>query len=171
MTPMPNGQRNPNLEHWPAAVASPEREKMVRIAREAWRELGFWFDCKARETCWKFCADRRGVNAMILVLREYLAGPEATENGDHLHVGPYSSLRIITGDRPLISRRGIAGRREDFLQLIRELEVHAAQSAVGVYPIARNFTQPDGFRALLQLEPDGFDPASADPAISREPQS
>jgi hypothetical protein len=69
-----------------------------------------------------------------------------------------------------LSRRGITGRPQDFERLIEELMTVASETAAGPRVIASDFVATDGYRAELILEPDGFDPAKADPMISDERQ-
>jgi hypothetical protein len=160
-----------NGSPWPAELPAAEQQKMVQITRDAWRELGFWYECDVREMCWRFRADRRGIASLISAVRKQLTSIHREEKGEHLHLGPYSTLSVISWDGPLISRRGIAGRPEDFERLMRELEALQLDTTPRTCAIAAEFAGSDGFRAELTIEPEGFDPAKADLTIANELES
>lgn len=149
----------------PAAVNSPAGDKVASITRDAWRELGFWYDCDVAKKRWTFRADRRGVATLAAEVQRFLAAPESGMAGEHTHLGPYSNLRFIAAERPQISWRGLAGRREDFTRLVAELGAIAQTSADGARTIAANFEAVDGFSAVMVVERDGFDPASAEGSV------
>ena len=149
----------------PAAVRSPAGDKVASITRDAWRELGFWYDCDVAGKRWTFRADRRGVAALAAEVQRFLESPESAITGEHTHLGPYSNLRFIAAERPQISWRGLAGRREDFARLAAELDAIAQASGDGVRTIGAGFEGADGFSAVIAVECDGFDPASAESAI------
>jgi hypothetical protein len=162
---------DPHVQHWPSEVPSPEREKMVRAARAGWRELGFWYGCDWQAERWSFRADPRGLRAFAALLRNFAADPLAVDDGDHFHVGPYASLRLAYGASPALDRRGFTGSRDDFEGLVHELEQLWASESPSPQEFARNFTGAAGFHAVLVVEPEGFDPASADAAIAEEPEA
>lgn len=147
---------------------SPAGDKLARITREAWRELGFWYDCDVKEKRWTFRADRRGIAAFATEVHRFLSSPEADEVGEHAHLGPYSNLRLICAEQALIDWRGLAGRRNHFERFATELETIAGTSARGSLAIAAGFAGAEGFRAIMVVEDDDFDPASADRTIDPE---
>jgi hypothetical protein len=162
---------DPGVRHWPSEVPLSDRERMVRVTREGWRELGFWFDCDWQAERWSFRANRRGLAALVARLRDFAADRVDPEDDDHVHLGPYASLRLAHGERASLDRRGFTGQRDDFETLARELERLAAAGTAVPREFARAFTGADGFDAVMTVEPDNFDPASADPAIAEEPES
>lgn len=143
---------------------------MVRAARAGWRELGFWYGCDWQAERWSFRADRRGLRAFTALLRNFAADPLAVDDGDHFHVGPYASLRLAHGESPTLDRRGFTGSRDDFEALALELEQLSASESPSPQAFARAFTGAAGFRAVLTVEPEGFDPATADAEIAEEPE-
>ncbi len=146
---------------WPIAEGSLD-EKTAEITRRAWRELGFWYDCDVDGKRWVFRADRKGVAAFAAEVRRFLDSAECNEVGEHAHLGPFSNLRLIRAEAPAVGWRGIAGRRENFEELARELDQLAGDSVAGNHSLAAGLANGDSYRLVLVLEEDGFDPATAD---------
>lgn len=156
----------------PTGVSAEERGEVARITRDAWRELGFWYECDMANRSWKVRADRRGIMELAEIVRSFLSSAAAADVGEHLHLGPFANLRVIRSDRPLISWRGIAGAPSDLKQFVAELEAIATTLAtnstaerVPPYELGSAFGHDDGFRFIVQPEPEGFDPAGADPTL------
>lgn len=158
-------------QRWPEALPSSERQRMVRITRRSWRELGFWYGCDPAAKCWTFRADRDGVRRFALLIRQFARLPDDPEQEDHVHLGPFSHLRLMHGERPILNAKGIAGRPGDLDEFAGELEALAAEASPGVHPFAAAFAADQGFLAVLVLEADGFDPASADHDLRAEPEN
>lgn len=163
--------QEPAAYPWAATPSAEERRRIARITRDAWRELAFWYECDFSGRQWRFRADRNGLRAFARAIRDFLAAPVTSELGEHLHLGPYANLRIMRGDQPVISWRGIGGSAADLEALVAELESLAAGTPAATYELCAGFAHDDGFRVVLQIEPDDFDPASADPTVSDAAES
>lgn len=144
-----------------AAASTTSDEVIANLAREGWRELGFWYDCDVRGKRWVFRADRRGIEAFAKEVREFLATPESEEIGGHVHLGPYSNLRLTRADQADATWKGIAGTRDDFEALAVELDANAREGIGGEQRIGGRWSKEDSYRLILVVEPDGFDPANA----------
>lgn len=153
------------MEQWPEGLSAAQRNHVARITCDAWRELGFWYECDLPAYRWHVRADRQGVRRLAEAVRRFLGSPDSADPGAHLHLGPYSNLRIGRADTARVSWRGIEGRREDLARFVGELEAIAALGETGAHEIAAGFDGENGFSVRLTLEPDGFDPASPDPAM------
>jgi len=139
---------------------SPPDPRIAEMERDGWRELGFWYDCQMPEKRWLFRADRKGIAAFAAEVRSFAS--EATEPGEHTHLGPFSNLRLICAEKREVTWRGIAGRREDFEALAAELEHCAQKAAKGERVLAESWASGDSYRLMLLVEEDGFDPGAAD---------
>ena len=135
------------------------------IAREGWRELGFWYECNVPERRWTFRGDHAGLMAFAKAVREFLASPESEQLGEHAHLGPFSNLRLISAREPAVTWRGIAGRREDFEAFAEELEALGIDASLGRHAIGKPFGGAEDFVLCFVVEPDGFDPGSIDPDV------
>lgn len=138
------------------------RARWASIAAATWRELGFWYECRPSERRWVFRSDRAGLRRFAAILRRFLQAGGTDDAAGHLHLGPFANLRIGWAGNPRIDWRGFAGRREDLERLAREIEALASGSAGAAGELGAGFAHDDGFRAVVTIEPDGFDPASAD---------
>ena len=140
--------------------------RVASLARDGWRELGFWYECDVERKCWNFRADRKGVNEFAAAVRRFLGAPESHEIGEHVHLGPYSNLRFVTAARPQAGWRGIEGRRADFEQLAAELEQLARGAGEGSHALGEGWASGDSYRLVLTVEEDGFDPASPEGSVA-----
>lgn len=145
-----------------AAASTKSDEAIANLAREGWRELGFWYDCQMSERRWVFRADRNGIAAFAAEVRRFTASPEAGEVGEHAHLGPFSNLRLMCANKREVTWRGIAGRREDFEELAAELDQRAQKGAAGEHALAESWSSGDSYRLVLLVEEEGFDPGAAD---------
>jgi hypothetical protein len=149
----------------PAADAVAD-DRIASLAREGWRELGFWYECDVNRKCWVFRADRKGVREFAAAVRQFLDEPESQQIGEHVHLGPYSNLRLMTATAPQVSWRGIAGRRADFERLAEELERVAGGNANERQVLGEAWASGDSYRMILTVEEDGFDPASPEGSVA-----
>lgn len=159
---MPAMDKSLTSPEQPPVAKSPLDPEIAEMEREGWRELGFWYDCRMPGKRWVFRADRKGIAAFAAEVRSFLASAQAAEMGEHTHLGPFSSLRLICAEKREVTWRGIAGRREDFEGLAMELERCAQKATKGELALAESWASGDSYRLVLQVEEDGFDPGAAD---------
>ena len=140
-------------------------ERVASIARDGWRELGFWCGCDVAAREWTLRGDRLGLAAFARAIREFLAAPESMELGGHVHLGPFSNLRLIRASEPKVTWRGISGTREHFEALAQQVELFARSGEFGAREIGGELFAPGDFALRVVFEQDGFDPASAETGV------
>jgi hypothetical protein len=128
-------------------------------ARDEWRDLGF---CCARDKAsraWRLTGSRDGLLQFHDLLLSY-----AVEDPGHYHLGPYFSPTLTTGLPARIDERGICGAPGDFARLAELIGRALDGTMPGSMVVIRDeFATESGYSLLLDVKPEGFDPASADP--------
>jgi hypothetical protein len=87
----------------------------------------------------------------------------AGEDPGHYHLGPYFSPTLTTGAHAKIDERGIGGTLADFARLAELIDRGLDRTMPGSMVVIRDeFAAEGGYSVLLDVKPEGFDPASAD---------
>jgi hypothetical protein len=145
-------------------MRSPEVDDMTR---EDWRRLGFFYDVDEPALRWILRGSRNGLRGFAARLRAYADDARHARLGEHDHLGPYMYLKLMTADAADLTSSGIAGRLEDFRRLAELLQERVANAAVGDRVRLRSEFAPSAhFELELCIEPDEFDPSSADPLVT-----
>ncbi len=133
--------------------------------RDRWRELGFWCSRDEPSKTWRLAASKDGLLRFRDLLLAY-----AEEDPGHEHLGPYFSPTLTTWEAAKIDERGIWGTLDDFVRLSELVGRLLAHMSVGSAVSVRNeFAADSGHDLVLEIQPDSFDPASADPWLPRPP--
>jgi len=86
-------------------------------------------------------------------------------------LGPYFSPTLTTGAHAKIDERGICGTLADFARLAELVAGALDRTPPGSMAVIRDeFATDGGHSLLLDVKPEAFDPASADPLL-RKPVS
>ena len=130
--------------------------------RQEWRDLGFFYDVIEDRREWLIRGDRNGLLRFADLLSDYSANSRNASLSEHDHYGPYSYLKIVTWSSADINRHDIRGTIEDLKnlgQVVRE----AMKCTVSNEFVVREAFAPGALYSIrFMLEPDGFDPSSAD---------
>lgn len=142
-----------------------KRHEFDELDRQAWKELGFYYEYDDEKTEWHICGDRMGLEKFGRVIVAYCTSPENREVSEHMHLGPYQYLKIVTWSEPKITEQGLFGSLEDlerFTHILRtKLELTKAND---MFVIDEDYSKENTSRMLVHIMEEGFDPSSMDRA-------
>ena len=144
-------------------------ETADEYVRREWRELGFFYDRDDTTKEWKLIGSRSG---LLRFRDELLAYAEDSANdykAEHSHYGPYLYLKIMTWPEPGFDEDSIHGSLADLkrLAVIVGNKLTVAHTGDSVC-IQNEFSANSSYALVLEVRPDDFDPASADPMRPKE---
>ena len=79
------------------------------MTRQEWRKLGFFYDFDDTPGEWRLRGSRAGLANFVRIVRYYAACSLSGQVSEHIHLGPYSYLKIGTAERAEITSKWIAG--------------------------------------------------------------
>jgi hypothetical protein len=141
-------------------------EEVNQATREEWRDLGFFYETRHEPPCWRFVGSASGLLKLVQLLDQYVADPRNALLSEHEHYGPYMYLKVQTAEVPEIDRDSIRGTLSDLARL-RELIAAGIRktAAGGAFSIAFEYSARVMYPLTFEVQPEGFDPAAADPAL------
>jgi hypothetical protein len=140
-------------------------QAMWSHVRDEWRELGFFYDSDHDGREWTVRGSRSGLKEFTRLLRAYAAHPGNEGQSEHEHYGPYMYLKVMTWHEFGLNRDGIRGSIADIGRLAEVIDTQVAGKQPGErirINIDEGFTHNLEYALTLRVEPDDFDPASAD---------
>jgi hypothetical protein len=148
-------------------VLREEKEPPARLTdeqiKQKWRELGFFCELDDQKRIWTLTGSRAGLLYFPDLLLGYVADPQNSSNGAEKHYGPYGSLEIMTYPDAAIDGRAIRGSLSDLTRLAELVGEKLASAQPGEpIQIREEYAAGSPYTLLLDVRPDGFDPASAD---------
>ena len=144
-------------------------DEWTREAREEWRQLGFHSLCDDSAKMWRLTGSREGLGRFAHLLRRYVANPGNAPLSEHEHHNPYGSLEIMTWGSAGLDGHAIHGTLADLERLAGLVEAALSSVTPGSRVCLRKEYAPDAeYSLVLEVQEDGFDPASADDALSPE---
>ena len=143
-------------------------ECVNQLTREEWRDLGFYYE--HREGRWVFVGAPSGPQGFPRLLRAYAEDPRKVVPSEHEHYGPYMYLKVVTSDAPRIGEDAIRGSLPDLTRLAdlfeQRLRIHGPGSS---FEIDHDYGPRNTSTVRVEVRPEGFDPAAADPLLSAPP--
>jgi hypothetical protein len=137
---------------------------IIEATKEEWRDLGFFYDRIEDKRKWVFRGDRSGLLKLSAIFKEYGKNERRCRESEHDHYGPYMYLKVMT----VYGRRGINddaiyGNLKDIYHLGEMVEGKVQNMKQGEEVSLRDeYSKESDFDMILVLEPEGFDPVSAD---------
>ena len=139
-------------------------EEIDEATRREWRELGFFYDRIEGSKEWLIRGSRHGLVRFARLVCEYTNDPRNGQLSEHEHFGPYMYLEVGTWQGPEITHHWIAGTLEDLKSLSVVIREKASKAAPGDRLLLRQDYAPNSpYELALEVQDDGFDPATADP--------
>ena len=131
--------------------------------RREWRGLGVYYETDDDTREWKIYGDRKGIENLGTIIKEYSAKPENSQVSEHIHLGPYSYLKIMTWDRPLITTDFIAGTIDDLKKLSGLIKEKLKNTKTGdSFSIDKEFGDDNKAKITINVMADNFDPVTMD---------
>ena len=145
---------------------------LLKRTQREWRDLGFYYDRDDEQKLWKLVGSREGLSCFTRALREYVADPRNQIDSEHEHYGPYSYLEVMTSPEAAFDGHAIRGPLDALRRLAQLIEAQLKSALPGAQIVIRDELGPNSPYALvLDVQQDGFDPASADPQLRFEASS
>ncbi|MDP9205757.1 MAG: hypothetical protein M3P12_09920 [Gemmatimonadota bacterium] len=141
----------------------PRSEMTDEQIKQKWRELGFFCELDDQKKMWTLTGSRAGLLYFPDLVLGYVNDPANATDGNHKHYGPYGSLDIMTWPEAGFGGNAIRGSLTDLARLAELVETKLASAQPGEQVrIREEFAADSPYSLLLDVRPDGFDPASAD---------
>ena len=137
---------------------------IVEYNKTEWRELGFYYDREDKTKEWLFQGDRKGLLKLANLFRNYGKKEKNRSQFEHDHYGPYMYFKLQTVlEEKGFDKNAIYGDLEDIIELGDIVERKVKKMNIGDNESLRSEYCPESdYDLKLILEPDGFDPVSAD---------
>lgn len=87
------------------------------IDKNEWLKLGFFYSFNDDLHKWEFYGDRSGLENFYKEVMKYIESPKSFGLSEHIHLGPYAYLKIMTWHSPIITTDGFYGSVEDLRRL------------------------------------------------------
>ncbi|HEY0528473.1 MAG TPA: hypothetical protein VGD02_06565 [Gemmatimonadaceae bacterium] len=130
--------------------------------KQKWRELGFFCEVDHVEKTWTLAGSRAGLLFFPDLLLGYSSDPANAAPGAKKKYGPYGTLEVMTWLEPGFGN-SIHGSTKALAYLAEIVEAKLASAQPGEEVRIRSEFAPNSpYTLLLDIRPDGFDPASAD---------
>ena len=130
--------------------------------KQEWRELGFFCEVDHDKKVWTLTGSRAGLLYFSDLLLGYVTDSRNASNGSRKKYGPYGTLEVMTAPDAGLgnSIRGSSTALTHLAELVEE-KLAFAQAGEQVR-IRRDYAPDTLYSLMLDIQPDGFDPASAD---------
>ncbi|MFO0490029.1 MAG: hypothetical protein ACK5ZY_17310 [Cyclobacteriaceae bacterium] len=133
------------------------------MLRREWRELGIYYKTDNDTREWKIYGDRKGIENLGTIIKEYCDKRENFQVSEHIHLGPYSYLKIMTWDRPFINTDVIAGTIKDLKKLSELITEKLKNAKTGdIFTIDKEFGDNNEAKITFKVMTDNFDPVTMD---------
>ena len=140
--------------------------KIDEMTRTEWRELGFYYNFDDQTGEWQIVGSTQGLRRFRDILAAYADNPRNDFKSEHDHYGPYLYLKIMTWDEPGIGENAIFGTLEDLRRLAGIVDQSLRYAKPGDrIDISHQYVAKPDCSLVLDVRPDDFDPASADPLV------
>lgn len=131
--------------------------------RQLWRELGFFCELDEQHRIWTLTGSRKGLLYFPDLLLGYVADPANATDRSEQHYGPYGSLEVMTWPDAGFDGNAIRGSIDDLTRLAELVEAKLATAEPGeTITIREEYAEKSPYALVLDVRPDGFDPASTD---------
>jgi len=135
---------------------------------DEWRQLGFYYDLDERVAVnqWRFYGSKQGLQNFVKLLDDYTSKTSNDAISEHDHYGPYSYLKIMTWDKPIITSDYIAGTIQDLKNLRNIIADKLGKAQPGqTFNIDKDFGIENTVTVKFFVMSDDFDPISLDELI------
>ena len=131
--------------------------------KQQWRKLGFFCELDDQKRLWTLTGSRAGLLYFPDLLLGFVNDPKHAADGEQEHYGPYGSLDVMTYPDPGFDGRAIRGSLDDLTRLAELVGEKLATAQAGEsISIREEYAADSPYTLVLDVRPDGFDPASSD---------
>jgi len=133
------------------------------IDKKEWVKLGFFYSFNAELGRWEFYGDRSGLQNFYKELIAYVDSPKNFGVSEHIHLGPYAYLKIMTWKSSSINKDGFYGSIDE-LRRLAEIFIQKLNSTQeqDCFTISEEYSKTNEASLMVCIKADGFDPSSLD---------
>lgn len=141
-------------------------EETNRATRQEWRELGFYYDRDDSERAWILKGSKQGLLKLSEILKAYTQNNHKSGKSEHIHLGPYMYLKIITWNEAHIGEQGVYGSQKDLKRLANQIEGKLMEASPNqIFEVAEEYAGDKDYSMTLYVMREDFDPAEVDPEL------
>lgn len=133
------------------------------LDKKEWVKLGFYYSYNKEVRRWEFTGDKVGLRNFYSEILAYVNSQTSNQLSEHVHLGPYAFLKIVTWDRPVINQDGFYGSLNDLKRLasifITNLDLTTEN---GSFIIDKEYSEKNEASLIVNVKEKGFDPTSLD---------
>jgi hypothetical protein len=125
-----------------------------------WDDLGFYYEYIDGLNHWRILGSRNGLQKFTGIIASYAGNPDNDAISEHIHIGPYSYLKIMTWHEPVISKEYIGGSLSDLLGLKKMIDSSLFSVKPGeVFKIANGYSLKNTAVLVFMVMADNFRPS------------
>jgi hypothetical protein len=126
-----------------------------------WNELRFYYENDKDLKQWRFLGSKAGLLNLPTLIKAYADNLLNEEISEHTHIGPYSYLKIMTWQEPIITDSYIGGTLNNLLELSNIIVDKLNTVKVGqTFKIMDAYSEKSTFTLLFIIMADDFIPSS-----------
>jgi hypothetical protein len=126
-----------------------------------WNELGFYYSKSEYLKQWWLIGSKSGLANFLKELLKYADEKSNEGISEHIHLGPYQYLKIMTWHGPLINHDCIGGRLDDLKRLKMIIEQKLSIASVGeVFNVGKQYAVEGNYSIKFFVMADNFIPSS-----------
>ena len=134
---------------------------MDKQTANEWDLLGFYYEYEQDLKQWRFLGSKEGLLILTKIITAY--GSKLSNQGlsEHIHIGPYSYLKIMTWNEAIVTDNYIGGTIDDLMRLSKLIIGHLSSAFVGsVFKILSEYSEKSSVSLLFIIMADSFRPSS-----------
>lgn len=126
-----------------------------------WRELKFYYQRDDNLKQWWFIGSKAGLLDFVRGLTNYANEISNKDISEHIHLGPYQYLKIITWNIPVINQNYIGGSLLDLIKLKTLIENKLSLTYAGeIFEVGEDYAIASEYSIKFFVMTDSFDPSS-----------
>jgi hypothetical protein len=126
-----------------------------------WNELGFYYEYDNSFKQWRFFGSKKGIYKFSDLIKSYSSKLSNDAISEHIHLGPYYYLKIMTWNEPMVSKNSIAGSLSDLARLSKLISDRTSSTEIGnIFIISTDYSITSTATMLFVIMSDSFIPAS-----------
>ncbi len=124
-------------------------------------ELGFYYEHEDGLRQWRLWGSRIGLRKFAGLIKSYAIDLSNDSISEHIHLGPYNYLKIMTWHEPIIAKEWIAGPLKDLLRLSEIISDKISLIEVGgIFKISSEYSGVNTSVLMFIVMADDFKPSS-----------
>ena len=128
---------------------------------DEWDSLGYYYEYHEYLKQWRLHGSKSGFRKFCNTLDSYTINPSNYAISEHIHIGPYNYLKIMTWSEPIISRQYIAGSIDDIKNLSKMILSSLEKAEIGsLFAISKMYSPNSAASLLFVVMNDSFKPSS-----------